>query len=119
MKLLIGELAEARESLEKLLGTDLPLKLAYKLRKVARETGKQLVDFEEQRMRLVRKYGRQGEGNEIRVDPTNTEVFANEMRQIMAIGIEINCEPISMAELEEHIKLSAFDMARLEKFLVL
>jgi hypothetical protein len=119
MKIKVGEIVASRESLAKLIGKELPVKAAFRLSRVVKTLNTELKDFEEQRMKLIQKYGEKKEGQEdtMIVKPENMEAFSTEMEALFTEEIEVSYEPVTVADLG-NVQITPSDMVALEKFIV-
>ena len=78
-------------------------KLAYALSKTRSKMTKYVVDFEEKRDELIRKYGTEDESGTISIAPGTEEYqkFINEMVPISQEVVEIDIHQISKEEFDE------------------
>lgn len=119
MKITIEQLHSIQVSLGKLLDQDLPIRMAYRMGKLAKTVREELNEFEEARVKLVEKIGEKVEedGKEkISVPKDKMEVFSQELKSLLDEEVDVDFEPIKISDVED-IKLSAIDMANLDKFL--
>lgn len=114
MKITLAEIKSLEKSLSKIFDKDLNIKIAYRLGKLLKKMSDEMNLLEENRIKLVKKYGKQTEDNgQFAVDPDKTQDFYNEINELMQVEIDIDFEPISLEEFGD-IKLSASDMIRLD-----
>jgi len=81
-------------------------------------------DFNEARMNLIKKYGEKDNNGEIITDdngnckilPTSTEVFSNELNELIGSEIEINANRIKIEDIE-NINFTPAEMTQLETFI--
>lgn len=116
MELTIGELREAQGALVKILTTEQPFKLAYRLKKIARILEAELKEMEEVRIEKVKKYGKVLPRGGFQVTEGNSEIFNKEMKEINDTKINLDIQPIPL-DLLEGIKLSPQEVVQLEKFI--
>ena len=102
MKLTNGDIFNAREPLQKLMGERFPVRVSYGLAKMANKLNEQLKVIDEVRNGLIKTYGTPDPENSqnIRVDPAdkNFEKFAEEFNELMAQEVEIVFEKVRLPE---------------------
>lgn len=111
MKLRI--LWETRESLVKLLHSDLDIALAWRLKPLAQE----LRDLETTYVELLRKHGN-SDGGAIIIPPETRQQFVDEFEALMNEELKIELKPVRLSELDDGIRLSADDLDRLDYLIV-
>ena len=119
MKITLKELVEAKPSLDKLLNADLPVKISFRLARLLNEIQSPLRLAEENRVKLIDKYG-DVEVNEeskqpvkIVSDPAKFELFFNEYNGLLSEEIDISSfTPLPLEDLGD-VELSAVDVMRL------
>lgn len=113
-------LLDMKEPLRKLFALDIDIRLALRLKKLMDEIEKNLNDFDECRLKLIRKYGETVEGNGgpfEKVKAENMLKFNDEIVLLLDETVEIEFEKIKLSDLEG-IKFSAIDLKLLEPFFV-
>lgn len=116
MRVTIETLYGMQQSLGKLLVQDLPASSAFRLGRVAKTIHTELESFEENRIKLVQKYGEKSEDGSVRVTPGNLTKFSDELKGLMSVEVTLDFDPIPFADLQG-TKLSALDMNHLEMFI--
>ena len=117
MKIAIGKFRVAQDALSKLLTAELPVKIAFRLSRLYKVAQENLTAVEEQRVKLVSKYGKKvGDSEDMEVLPENLEKFQEELLSLLEEEIEVDYEPVGLDDLGD-IKLTAVEMAALEPFL--
>ena len=122
MKLLNGEIFNAREPLQKLLGKELPVKIAYSLAKMANKLNEEFKTIEAVRNGLVKKYGEADKDNpqQIRVDPEGDKYpkFVDELTELMNQEVEVVVEKVTLpSEVDgKSIQIEPNVLIALEKF---
>ena len=94
MKVSLGEIYMSTSVMNKLI--DMPLKatLSFRLARIMRDINDILKNLEDERSKLIKKYGQDsGDGN-ITVSEQNKENFLDEFQSLLEDKIEINWEPI-------------------------
>lgn len=116
MELTIGELRIAHRPLAKILITEQPFRLAYRLKKIAKILEKELREIEEVRVERVKKYGKVLPQGGFQVIEENMETYQTEMQEIDDTKITLDIQPIPI-ELLEGVRLSPQEVVYLEKFI--
>lgn len=116
MELTIGELREAQGALVKILVTEQPFKLAYRLKKIIGKVEAELREIEAVRVKMVEKYGKVQPNGGLKVTDENLETFNKEMKEINEMQTSLDVQPIPL-ELLEGVRLSPLEVMRLEKFI--
>lgn len=94
MKVSLGEIYMSTSVMNKLIDMPLPARMSFRLARVMREMNDILKNLEEERSKLIKKYGQDnGDGN-ITVSETNKDMFLEEFQSVLEDQVEINWEPI-------------------------
>jgi len=101
MKLYLRQLVSARESLQQFGGEKLPVKLAYRIQRNLRKINNELQDFEEARLELVRKYGKQNEKGFMEVVPENMEAFNADLKTLLDEEVDVDIQSIPIQDLAD------------------
>lgn len=104
----LRQIWQTRDSLAKLLRSDLSIALAWRLKPLAA----QVSELENSYIDLLRKHGTQN-GQMIEVPPDNQAAFMAEFDSLMDEELAIELKPISPAELDG-VKLSPVDLTSLD-----
>jgi translation initiation factor 2 alpha subunit (eIF-2alpha) len=116
IELSIREVVVAANSLKLLLELPLPAKEAYRLALASKIIQDRLQTYEKVRETLVRKYGKQVEGDTvIRVGNEDLQKFASEMEPLLNEKVQLDMDPIAVEVLGD-VKISSMDMASLSPF---
>lgn len=112
-----GELKMIENPLKKVINTELPVVLAYKISKLITKVSDELNSIDQFRISLVKKYGENEEDGSIKVPQKNVDKFTKEFNELLESDIdEINPIKISLSVLvENNVKLSASDISLLEQ----
>lgn len=116
IKLTIGKLKSIEESLGQLVNEKLPIKIAYRVSKLLPILQKEFKEAEDFRLKLINKYGTEGEDGNISVNPENMEQFITELNELYSEEISFEFEPISVEALPDDISLTALQLANLSDF---
>lgn len=104
------------ESFKKLLASDLPISLSYKLGKVRKSFIEEQQTINEKKQELLIKYGKPMEGKPGFFqfpDDANAKLFSDEFNALLNTEIEIDFDLISIGILDG-VKLSTLDLDYLE-----
>jgi len=119
MKLKLMQIQNAMPALQKVLNAELPVKVAFRLSRLAKAVGDVAKDIEQQRANLVKKYGEEVEGGrpgDYRVLDENISQFQQEFGELLQEDVRLDTEPVKLEALEG-VKLTAIDMVALEPFI--
>lgn len=117
MTMTMGEVRQAAETINKLIGLELPFKAAYRLRKLARAIQPELDAGEAERIALIQRLGTQGADGLWRVDEEKIAEFNRAFSELLAQEVEVEWRPARLdVGLFEGARLAAVDLMRLEKF---
>ena len=109
------QIKSVENSLVKLLSTDLPIKTAYRLSKLAKSIKKELEHIEEFRVNLVKKHGTVDDKGNTNVTPENLPAFNKDYSDLMNTECQVSFFEIKIHELGD-AKLSALDILNIEGF---
>ncbi len=117
MELKLAEIQGAKQAFQKIMNADLPVRVAFRLSRMAKLIDEVYTQIEAQRMKLVEKYGAASDMG-VTVKPENIQVFQAEFNELLAKeAVNLEIEPIKL-DLLEGLKLTALEMLALEKFIV-
>ena len=105
MKLKLHQIYRAKPVFDKLANQDMPAKIAYRLSRTAKILGEQFQEIEQQRMRLVKKYGEETNG-QLKVKDENTNAFGQELLALLEEDTEVDLQTFSLDTLPEETKLT-------------
>ena len=114
MEIKLAELVNMQQALDKLVQMDLPIKQSFLLSKFAKKASVELQEFEEQRVKLVNKYGETDElTGTTSVSPTGLEDFRRELDELTDVELFFDVPPVRIGDLE-NVKISVADLMALE-----
>lgn len=128
MKILLKELIDARQSFDKILGVEIDVKLAYRIRRISNKIISEMKLYNEQKGELLQKYSeknKDGElvissqvGNNIQYKLKSAKIkeFDDKVKELLDIEIDLGVELIPW-ECLEGLKISGYDMGILEEFI--
>lgn len=120
----IADLLNSTETLQKLAQKDFKAKLAWSIARLLKAAEKEIQDFNETRMNLIKKYGSKDDQGELITDEKGNcqipdgeiETFTTELNDLLNTEVEITASKIDIALLE-NLDFTPSDMAALEPFI--
>ena len=120
----ISDLLNSTEALQKLAKTELKAKLAWLVGKLLKAADKEVQDFNEARMNLIKKYGEKNEAGDLitdendncKISQENTAQFSAELNELIDSTVEISVNKIKIEDLE-NVSFTPAEMAQLEAFI--
>lgn len=116
MKLSLLTIVNAKPTLEKLAGLSLPIKVAYRVSKILNKVASEFKDFEDSRIKLIRKFGTEQEGGNIEVLEENKTKFFAEMNELLTEEIELNFPLLDLDSFPDSCELSPAEVSVLSEF---
>jgi single-stranded DNA-specific DHH superfamily exonuclease len=118
MKVTLEQLKNSEPSLVKLSNSVLPINLAYRISKALKVIASELTILEEQRKKLVTKYGAKNEEGNLVVTQENIQKFVEEFSQLLKEEVDIPFEPIDIDNIPaDDVKLTPVEISQLEMFI--
>lgn len=118
----LGELKNIEESIKKLVNSEIPIKISYRLSKIIAKLSTELSLFEEHRIALVRKYAETTEDesgtSQVKVSQENMPLFIEEFNTLLQEPVTIQFVPININSLGDNLNFSPLDMVNLQKFFI-
>jgi hypothetical protein len=114
MNITIGDLVASKPALERLLNAQLPVRTAFRLSKLTKLAGSELVAYDEQRIKLCEKYGKIN-GTQYEFAAADKPQFEREITELASTMVELAFEPVQIHDLGS-IEISALDLVMLEPF---
>lgn len=116
MQVMLSEIQKAQGALSRLVNMSIPIKIAFKVSRLAKEVTEVWSLAEEQRKKLVEKLGEKDEQNGFTVKSENVQDFQKEYVMLLEEEVELQWKPISFNDLGEDLKITAVDVLSLEPF---
>ena len=116
MEFELRELVVGKESFNKLLNADLPVKVSYRLSKTIKKIEEELKHFDVNRIELIKKYGETEDNIHYTVKKENMESYVKDMEELFTEKVDINVTQVTLTEIE-NAKLSSVDMSNLSKLI--
>jgi hypothetical protein len=111
MKVKLGDVYVSVGVLNKILDTELPVTVSYKMMKLVNKLNEELKTVEEQRVKLVKKYSSSTENT---VSEDNKNNFLQEFSTLLESEIDLDWEKIALKTLDKDIKLSVNDLSKVQ-----
>src|SRR5262249_22232382 len=99
MKFTLGQLVASKPALEKLLNNDLPVAVSFRLSKLIKSLNSELQHHEEERIKLVKKYGTTNETG-VAVLPDRFQEFVKDMDSLNGLEVNLDIKPVSIEDLD-------------------
>jgi hypothetical protein len=118
MKLALGKILNSVEGLKKLVNETLPIKTAYRLKRIMDAVTSEGSRIEKTRIELIHKYAdeqteeQKAKKENIKIT-TRMDEFQKEFMALMEEEVELNCIRIPFKDIE-HIKMSVAELIALE-----
>lgn len=110
MKVKLIEIYGSVSTLNKLIEEPLPAKVSFKLMKLLNQLNNEVKLVEDQRLKLVKQYSKDGTS----VADENKEVFVKEFSEFLNEEIDVAWQPITIDTLGENLKLSVTDLSKIQ-----
>ena len=121
MKIKNEVLVNSVQVLRKLNNAELPVRVSYKLAKNIKSIDKELKIYEEEKQKLINKYGEKDEEGKLKtkedgsINITDTENWNKDIKELLDIEAEINIEKINIDELaKSDLKLTPAELALID-----
>lgn len=100
MKIKLREVLEAAGSFQVLQNKEVPIKVAYRLKRLANKLQSDINLYSENRNELIKKLGeKQKDGTFKVVDPEKLEELSNQTKELLNEEIEVEFNKIKLSEL--------------------
>ncbi len=118
MRVSNGDVFQAREPLQRLLGEKFPMKTAIALRDFKRKLAEKWDVIEDIRLGLVKEYGETDDKGQttVKQGTEKWDKFVTEFNDLMAMDCEIDGNKV-VVPLTGNVMVSAADMEALDKFI--
>lgn len=125
MKVKIFQIKQFMDIYEKIKDTTLPIKVGYKLAKIAAECQKEMDIYQSQLNKIIQEYGARDEndqliqtdnGTGIKIKEDKIQECQDKLNELSTLEVEINETPISI-ELLDNLELSLNEIGGMTSFL--
>ena len=117
MKIELGKILNSVEGLRKLVNTELPVKTAYRLKRIMDAVTSEGSHIEKVRVELIHKYADEQTEEEKKKEPPKVTKrmgeFQKEFLSLLESEVELNCLQIPFKDIE-NVKLSVNELTSLE-----
>lgn len=118
MKITLGEVDTAKDSLRSLMAKELPIKVSYRFAKLAKQLSDELNQLEDQRKELIKKHGDAKDDGTFKIPDDKRETFLKEYEDLLSLEIDVNFEPVTVDQLGD-INISSAQLVNLHRFIEL
>ena len=123
IKVTLNDVVNSSQIFSKLMQQPFKGSLAFKIARLARELEKEMQTFNDERMKIIRKYGKKDENGELIVGEDGNVSFDNdkisdlnsEFNSLLETELEINADKLPMNSIDE-FELTPQEVIGLEKF---
>lgn len=109
----LRDLVIAQEALGRLLAVDLPAATSYKIARAARPIQAELHNYEQERVKLVRRLGEDTGKGQTMVLPEKAAEFNKEMNALLDVSVNLEIGKIDISILGEDVKVKPGDLMAL------
>lgn len=113
MKVTLHQLSNAYPVLMNLASQPLPIPTAFKLKGINKKISEQIVDFDESRIELCKKYGTLEEGATSYTFNGHQAQFEKEFAELLAVEVDMEVEKLNLRLLSD-AKIAANDIFAIE-----
>jgi len=123
IKVSLNDVVNSSQTFNKLMQQSFKGSLAFKIARLVRELEKEMQTFNDERMKIIRKYGKKDENGELIVGEDGNVSFENdkindlnnEFNSLLETELEINADKLPMDSIDE-FELTPQEVIDLEKF---
>ena len=113
MKVKLVDIYNSVPVMNKILETPLPASISFQLSKLLKTLNDEMKSIEEQRVKLVEKYGSSKDSGETVVSEDKKEGFLQEFSELLNTDIEVTWHPLSASKFDA-LQLSVNEMSRVQ-----
>jgi hypothetical protein len=123
IKVSLNDIVNATETFNKIMQQSFKGSLAFKIARLARELDKEMKTFNDERQKIIQKYGEKDENGELKTDDNGNVKFEidklneinEEFNALLNNQLEINAELLPMDKIDD-FDITPQEMLNLEKF---
>lgn len=123
IKIKLNDIVNATETFTKIMQQSFKGSLAFKIARLARELDTEMKTFNEERQKIVQKYGKKDENGELIADENGNVKFDNadieeinqEFSSLLETELEINADKLPMDSIDE-FEITPQEMLNIEVF---
>lgn len=124
MKVILREVLEGQEILQKLSNQPLPGRTAFQIGRLLKKLDEILTQYNDVRTKLIEKYAKKtedgtfdlNEKNEYQFTPENMQAYIEELNNVISEDVDVEANPINFNDIEK-LEFTAAEMTFLEPFL--
>lgn len=113
MKIKLIQLLNMKKVIEKLLPQDVPVLVGYDLMKIARMFESEIEMYNKVRIKIYKKYGKEGKDKKITIVPDKIETANKDLQNLLNKEVDIKVKKIKLSSLGD-VKLSTVDLLKIE-----
>lgn len=119
----LNDIVNSAETFSKIMQQSFKGSLAFKIARLVRELDKEMQTFNEERQKIIRKYGEKDENGELIIDENNNVKFNNnkivevneEFNSLLNTELEINADKLPEDSMDA-FEITPQEMMNIEKF---
>jgi len=123
IKIKLSDVVNATGTFNKIMQQSFKGSLAFKIARLARELDKEMQTFNEERQKIIQKYGNKDENGEliidengnIKFDNANIEEINQEFNSLLETELEINADKLPMDSID-NFEITPQEMLNIEVF---
>lgn len=123
IKVTLNDIVNTTETFNKIMQQSFKGSLAFKIARLARELDKEMKTFNDERQKIIQKYGEKDENGELKTDDNGNVKFEidkldeinEEFNALLNNQLEINAELLPMDKIDD-FNITPQEMLNLEKF---
>ena len=123
IKIKLNDVVNATETFNKIMQQSFKGSLAFKIARLARELDTEMKTFNEERQKIIQKYGNKDENGElivdengnIKFDNANIEEINQEFSSLLETELEINADKLPMDSID-NFEITPQEMLNIEVF---
>ena len=123
IKIKLNDVVNATETFNKIMQQSFKGSLAFKIARLARELDKEMQTFNEERQKIIQKYGNKDENGEliidkngnVKFDNANIEEINQEFSSLLETELEINADKLPMDSID-NFEITPQEMLNIEVF---
>jgi len=113
----LREILIAKPALESLSSIKLPIKTSYHISKLIRLLNHEINEFEDYRVKLVKKIGVDDGNGMITIPEDKKDEFGKQMDELLENTVDINLNPISLSLLADHTEMTPSELSTMLPFI--
>lgn len=104
----VEEIVDSTSVVKQMMNMAMKSRVAYQIARLARELENELKTFENERMKLIQKYGEKDENGDLKTDENgqytipkdNIKEFGDESNELLETKVELNVNKIKLEDLD-------------------